>query len=106
MSTITSAIKAAKDPSDIKDYDIDWADVLTGESETALTSSTWSASDPAGLTVLAAPPYLPSIVGTKCIVWVSGGTAGTKYTLTNTVVTAGATPRTHQKSIIIPCGQQ
>ena len=102
----SSPIKAAKDPTDVKDYDIDWADVLAGESETALASCTWAASDPAGLTVLAAPPYLPAIVGTKTIVWVSGGTAGTRYTLTATVVTAGATPRTHQKSLVIPCAQQ
>ena len=99
----SNPIKEAKDPSDLKDYDIDWTDVLTAESETAITSSTWSASDPVGLTIQAVPPYVPSVVGKKCIVWVSGGTAGTKYSLTNTIVTAGATPRTHQRTIVIPC---
>jgi len=102
----SNPIKEAKDPSDLKDYDIDWTDVLTAESETAITSSTWSASDPSGLTVLAVAPYLPQLVGKKCIVWVSGGTAGTKYSLTNKIVTAGATPRKHQRTIVIPCVQR
>ena len=103
MSTPTLA---PKDPTDVKDYAIDWTDVLTGEGETALTSCAWSASDPAGLTIGSAPPYLPQIVGTKTIVWLSGGTAGTRYTLTATVVTASGTPRTHQKSFVVPCAQQ
>lgn len=103
---MSSPIKESKDPSDLKDYTLDWADVLTAESETAITSSTWSASDPAGLTVLAAPPHLPQLVGTKAIVWVSGGTAGVRYSLTNTIVTAGATPRTHQRTLVIPCVQR
>jgi len=102
---MSSAILASKDPSDVKDYAIEWADLLAAESETAITTSTWSVSDPTGLTVLAAPPYLPQLVGTRTIVWVSGGTAGTTYALTNTIVTAGVTPRTHQRTIIIPCAQ-
>ena len=102
----SNPVKEAKDPSDLKDYDIDWVDVLTAENETAITSSTWSASDPVGLTVLAVAPHLPQLVGKKCIVWVSSGTAGTKYSLTNTIVTAGATPRTHQRTIVIPCVQR
>ena len=97
-----------KDPTDIKDYAIEWVDTLGGESETAISTSTWSASDPAGLTVLSLAPYAPYISadGTMTVVWVSGGTAGERYTLTNTIVTAGATPRTHQRSIIIPCADR
>lgn len=102
---MATTILEAKDPSDLKDYGIEWAAVLTGESETAIATSTWSVSDPVGLTVLAAAPHAPYISssGTLAVVWVSGGTAGTKYTMTNTIVTSGATPRTHQHSIIIPC---
>jgi len=96
-------IKAPKDPSDIKDYAIEWEDLLAAEGETAIASSTWSASSPAGLTVLGSPAS--AVVGTMAIVWVSGGTAGTKYELTNTIVTAGPTPRTHQRTIAIPCVQ-
>lgn len=102
----TSAILESKDPSDKKDYAIDWATLLAGEGETSLTTSTWSVSDPSGLTVEALAPYAPYISGTRTIVWVSGGTAGTVYALTNTVVTAGAIPRTHQRTIIIPCVQR
>jgi len=103
---MSSPTLESKDPTDVKDYAIDWATLLTAENETAITSSAWSASDPSGLTVLAVAPYLPQLVGKKCIVWVSGGTAGTKYSLTNTIVTAGATPRTHQRTIVIPCVQR
>lgn len=103
MST-ANPILEAKDPSDVKDYAIEWEELLTAESETTIASSTWSASDPAGLTVVAAPA--PSIVGTQTIVWVSGGTAGVRYALTNTIVTGGAEPRTHQRTISIPCVQR
>lgn len=99
--TTHTALLEPKDPSDVKDYAIEWADVLTGEGETALATATWSTSSPTGLTVASSPA--PSIVGTQAVVWVSGGTAGVRYTLTCTVVTAGATPRTHQRSIVIPC---
>ena len=102
---MSSAILENKDPSDIKDYGIEWADVLAGESETAIATSTWCVSDPTGLTVLSASPHAPYIAasGTQAVVWVSGGVAGTRYSLTNTIVTSGATPRTHQRTIIIPC---
>ena len=105
---MSSATLESKDPSDSKDYAIEWADVLVGESETAIATSTWSVSDPTGLTVLSASPHAPYIAasGTKAVVWVSGGTAGTRYSLTNTIVTSGATPRTHQRSITIPCQQR
>jgi hypothetical protein len=93
-----SPVLETKDPTDVKDYAIDWADVLSGESDTISTSS-WGASDPLGLTIAAVPP--PSISGTKAIVWVSGGVTGAKHVLANTITTAGG--RTHQRSITIPC---
>ena len=92
-------ILTPKDPSVIKDYAIDWANVLTSESETTINTSTWSTSSPPGLTVAGVPA--PSISGSKTICWVTGGSAGEQYTLTNTIVTAGG--RTHQLSIVIPC---
>jgi len=110
MSEIAATLEA-KDPSDKKDYAINWADVLTAEGETTIASSTWGDGSPAdsvpsGLTIENTSPYVPYISGTRCIVWVSGGTAGTRYSLTNTIVTAGAIPRTHQRTIIIPCVQR
>ena len=174
----TSPILESKDPSDRKDYSIDWADLLSAESETAITSSYWGdrsapdlvsdgaggvssaaspftaadvgrtlqillagtgftpgaytissvtsngvatlnsspgasksggtwqllhASDPLGMTVETAAPYASTIVGTVCLVWVSGGVAGTRYNLINSIITAGITPRLHQRTITIPC---
>ena len=99
-----SEILETKDPSDSKDYAIEWASLLTAETETAIATSTWSVSTPTGLTIATTPP--PSIVGTKTIVWVSGGSAGTMYALANTIVTTGVPPRTHQRSIIIPCADR
>jgi len=93
-----------KDPQETKDYGIDWSDLLAGETETTIATSTWGASVPSGLTVLTLAPHQQRIDdGTKTVVWVKDGTAGTTYRLKNTIVTAGATPRTHERTIIIPC---
>ena len=96
-----SAILEIKDPADVKDYAIEWGDVLAAETDT-LSTSAWSISDPPGLTVATVPA--PSISGTKTILWVSGGVANTQYALTNTVTTTGG--RTHERSITIPCRQR
>lgn len=104
-------IKAPIDPAETcKDYQIDWSDVLTGEGETAIDSSVWSGSDPTGLAFVDGSPPMGSppsgyIDGMKTIIWVdaSGCTVGTKYTLKNDIVTAGPTPRTHTRRIVIPC---
>ncbi len=90
-------ILAALDPQEFKDYDIEWATLLTGESETAISSSTWSASVPSGLTVNSS-----TLTGTRATVWVSGGMPGTTYGLTNRIITAGSS-RTHERTIHIPC---
>lgn len=64
-------------------------------------------TDPPGLEILAASPYAPYISsdGTRAVVWVSGGTAGERYKLKNTVLTSSATARTQSKSIVIPCAE-
>ena len=87
-----------KDPSDVKDYGFNWATLLRAEGETGLASSVWSASDPVGLTIDS-----DTVVGLVTSVVVSGGTAGTTYALTNTIVTSGGIPRTHERTIHIPC---
>ena len=104
----TTNILEPKDPSDLKDYGIEWSAVLAAESETGIATSTWSVSDPLGLTVVSAPPHLPyiSLSGTMTVVWVSGGVAGNKYALTNTIVTSSLTPRTHQRTIYISCAER
>lgn len=96
----------AKDPQEIKDYAVNWTALLAEEGETTIQTSTWSVSAPSGLTVLSLAPHAPRIDGGRTVVFVSGGTSGVTYTLTNTIVTGGATPRTHERTIIIPCVQR
>jgi len=109
--TCVSNILEPKDPSDVKDYLIDWTDVLTAEGETAIASSVWSPSNPAGLLPAdgsppSGSPAMSYIDGLRTVLWVTGGTAGVIYELTNTIVTAGAIPRTHQRTIVVPCQQR
>jgi len=74
-----------KDPDAIKDYSVDWSAMLA-ESET-ITDSSWAPSDPA-LIVESASPHAPSILGGVCSCWLSGGVAGTTYTVTNRITTS------------------
>jgi hypothetical protein len=71
-----------KDPDEKLDYAIEWADWLAETPTDSLQSSTWSASSPAGLVT-----SLPSINGTKTLLWLDDGVAGTTYYLENTVTT-------------------
>lgn len=67
-------------PNQTLDYVVDW-DARTGTGET-VASSTWNV--PAGLTI-AAPA--PSFTDDSTTIWLTGGTAGTTYVVSNTVVT-------------------
>ena len=78
-----------KDPADRLDYSHDWTAWLDGDT---ITSSAWAA--PAGVTT-----DTPSNTTTTTRVWVSGGTAGNVYRITNTITTAGG--RTAERSIPI-----
>lgn len=73
------AFAYAKDPDEVLDYDFDWSAWL-GTDEIA--TSTWTVSS--GLTK---DSQSNSATATK--VWVSGGTDGQTYTLTNTITTDG-----------------
>lgn len=88
------------DPGEIKDYAVDWVNVLAKEGEIGIGTSSWTASYPPGLTVLSS-----EIVGKKAVVWVTGANASpnTLYTLENAMVTVSGTPRTHRRSIHILC---
>ena len=83
----------AKDPADVVDYTLDWSDVLS-DSET-ITTSTWTV--PSGIT-----KDSDSEADTTTTIFLSGGTAGVEYLLTNKIVTNNATARTYEKSIIVP----
>lgn len=78
-----------KDPNEVLDYSIDWTARLASDT---ISTSTWIV--PTGIVkdsdIIAA--------GNKITwIWLSGGTAGTKYTLTNRVTTVGG--RTYDQSV-------
>ena len=80
-----------KDPADVLDYGLDWSDqlALVAPADT-ISSATWTV--PAGLTAGA-----QFVVGGVATTWLSGGAAGTDYTLTCRIVTAGG--RTLERSV-------
>jgi hypothetical protein len=83
------ASRFEKDPHAILDYQVDWSEWLGADT---ISTSTWTV--PAGLTLEA-----ETETGTTATVWLSGGTAGQSYTVTNRIVTDGG--RTDDRSITI-----
>jgi len=81
-----------KDPSAVLDYQFDWTDWLA-TSETIATKTITAST---GLTVDS------STIGTGTVtVWLSSGTAGTKYTVACLITTNQG--RTDERSITIQC---
>lgn len=79
-----------KDPQAVLDYARDWTDYLAdGES---ITSSTWVVPD--GITKAS-----DSHDASSATIWLSGGTAGELYFITNRIVTNQG--RTDDRSLII-----
>lgn len=68
-----------KDPHSTLDYKINWSTWLEGD---IIISSVWSV--PTGLV----DEGLSEFTDTTTTVWLSGGTAGTSYVITNTITTA------------------
>jgi len=79
----------AKDPNAILDYAVDWSRWLAGDE---IATSEWTVSS--GLTKVS-----DSKTTTKATVWLSGGTAGQSYTVTNRITTTGG--RTEERSFTI-----
>lgn len=67
-----------KTPTEEKDYGVDWEDQLNGAT---IASSSWTV--PSGISSLG-----DSIDGSSTVIRLSGGTAGTNYTLTNEIDTS------------------
>lgn len=78
-----------KDANAVLDYRIDWSAWLGVDT---IASTTWTV--PTGITQDSA-----TNTTTTATIWLSGGTAGTAYTLTNRIVTAAG--RTQDQSITI-----
>lgn len=79
-----------KDSSAVLDYSIDWSAWLGTDT---IATSTWTDAT-AGITVNS-----NSFTTTATKVWLSGGTAGQQYRLTNRITTAGG--RTDDRTIVV-----
>ncbi|MFY8163269.1 MAG: hypothetical protein ACOVKC_03430 [Brevundimonas sp.] len=80
-----------KDPVSILDYEIDWETWL--DVDTILTSNF---TVEAGLTKAS-----QSLTATKGIVWLSGGTLGETYLVSNTITTAGGRTENREFRVLI-----
>lgn len=80
-----------KDPNATLDYERDWGPWLAGDGDT-IVSSEWIVPD--GLT-----KDSQSTTTTVATVWLSGGTAGQAYEITNRITTSQG--RTDDRSILI-----
>ena len=83
MSTFT------KDPEAVLDYTIDWSSWLDSDT---ISSSDWTVSD--GLTESSSTNDT-----TSATIWLSGGSVGRTYRVTNTIITVGG--RTEERSFLI-----
>ncbi|RMG71917.1 MAG: hypothetical protein D6711_14155 [Chloroflexi bacterium] len=82
-----------KDPDEVLDYQFSYQnELLSGSPVDSISTSAFSVTS--GLTVDS-----DTNDATTATVWLSGGTAGTNYQVTNTIVTIGG--RTIEKSIYI-----
>ena len=70
-----------KQPNDVQDYDINYTRYLRGLSD---TPQSFEVVAPSGITLMAS-----SLTGNVVKVWLSGGTAGTKYKITVRLTTTG-----------------
>jgi hypothetical protein len=80
-----------KDSDATLDYGFDWSDWLTESDADTISSSTWEVSPTGSLTIDS-----EDNTSTTTKVWLSGGIIGTKYTVTNRIVTNGG--RTDDRS--------
>lgn len=80
-----------KDPDEVLDYIRDWTAALDGDT---ISTSTWTPET--GITV-----DTSSNTTTTATVWVSGGTVGETYGITNRIVTAGGRTFEHTLRFVI-----
>jgi hypothetical protein len=78
-----------KDPAAVLDYSGDWSAWLGDDT---IATSTWTV--PTGIT-----KNSDTHDATSVLIWLSGGTAGQKYTLVNHITTVGG--RTDERTIVI-----
>lgn len=83
-----------RDPSARKDYGFDWTPWLNGD---PIATSTWIL--PTGIT-----SYAESNTTTATTIWLTSGSAGSDYLITNQIITTGG--RIDQRSIKIMVREQ
>jgi hypothetical protein len=84
-----------KDPQAELLYTIDWSPWLAGAT---IAVSTWSAA--AGITVMGGA-NAPTNTTTLARVWLSGGTAGQDYRVTNHIETSGSPALKDERSFLV-----
>lgn len=92
------------DPNAVLDYGVDWRALTNGtggtdwleEGET-ITASTWTLPD--GITVDPANPALDDATESTTTIWLTGGTAGQTYRVTNHITTSAG--REDDRSIFL-----
>lgn len=92
--TADTDIWVKADPTSVLDYAVDWASkgwLADGET---ITNSTWAV--PAGITQTVPAP---SIAAGKTTIWMTGGTVGETYRITNHITTSAG--RQDKRSINI-----
>lgn len=80
-----------KDPQAVLDYRVEWTTWLSDVSDTISTGTVTATT---GITV---DSY--NVNGTQLIGWLSGGTAGSEYTITYQITTTGG--RTDQRELVV-----
>lgn len=86
--------KYEKQPAEVKDYDIDYAEWLGPVGDTVATAVAVVTSDAEPVPTLEVDSVGTS--GTTVKLWVSGGTAGVRYKITVLMTTAGAAGKTRK----------
>ena len=79
--------KYEKQPAEVKDYDIDYAEWLGPVGDTVATATTTVTCDTEPVPTLEIDSIMKSTTAVK--LWVSGGTAGVRYKVTVKMTTAG-----------------
>jgi hypothetical protein len=90
-SATCEVVTKIKDPDAIKDYYIDWSNVL--EAAESILSSTWS-----GGGLGASAGY---VLGGRAYTMLSGGVSGTTYVVANTIVTSSG--RSYTREFRVTC---
>ncbi len=90
-----------KDPNAVLDYGLDWSeDLADGDT---ISASAWTVTSPADPTLVVGSTglFVPSHTSTTTTVWLSGGTAGVTYKVTNHVTTAES--RQDDRTLTVKC---